>query len=63
MTEKQIIISAAIFVLLVIVVGCYIILVQSARYDERVDEFNENYLKQFKEEMEGEEEHDDERDN
>lgn len=63
MTEKQIIISAAIFVLLVIVVGCYIVLVQSARYDERVDEFNENYLKQFKEEMEGEEEHDDERDN
>ena len=55
MTEKQIIISAAIFVLLVIVVGCYIVLVQSARYDERVDEFNENYLKQFKEEMEGEE--------
>lgn len=63
MTEKQIIISAAIFVLLVIVVGCYIILVQSARYNERVDEFNENYLKQLKEEMEGEEEHDDERDN
>lgn len=63
MTEKQIIISAAIFVLLVIVVGCYIILIQSARYDERVDEFNENYLKQLKEEMEGEEEHDDERDN
>lgn len=63
MTEKQIIISAAIFVLLVIVVGCYIVLVQSARYDERVDEFNENYLKQLKEEMEGEEEHDDERDN
>ena len=63
MTEKQIIISAAIFVLLVIVVGCYLILVQSARYNERVDEFNENYLKQLKEEMEGEEEHDDERDN
>jgi len=63
MTEKQIIISAAIFVLLVIVVGCYIVLVQSARYDERVDEFNENCLKQLKEEMEGEEEHDDERDN
>jgi len=63
MTEKQIIISAAIFVLLVIVVGCYIILVQSARYDERVDEFNENYLKQLKEEMDGEEEHDDEKDN
>lgn len=63
MTEKQIIISAAIFVLLVIVVGCYLILVQSAQYNERVDEFNENYLKQLKEEMEGEEEHDDEKDN